>query len=66
MDHLTKGDVPLGLGMAFAQNVQAMNQFASLSKEQQQAILNKAGTIKSKQEMQSFVQSIAENKSSFS
>lgn len=57
--NLTNGDVPLGLGMAFAQNVEAMQYFTTLSNEGRQQIINRAHNIKSKQEMAAFVDSLA-------
>lgn len=57
--NLTNGDVPLGLGMAFAQNTTAMHYFTSLSNEGQQQIISQAHNIKSKQEMTAFVDSLA-------
>ena len=53
--HPQKGDVPLGFGMALAQNLSAMRTFSELTHEQQQEILEKTGTIKTKEEMQRFV-----------
>jgi hypothetical protein len=57
--NLTNGDVPLGLGMAFAQNTTAMHYFTSLSDDGRQQIINQAHNIKSKQEMKSFVDTLA-------
>lgn len=53
-------DIPLGLGMAFAQNVDAMQYFSSLSKAQQQSVIDKAHGIGSKEEMQTFVAELGE------
>ncbi|MDD3692803.1 MAG: hypothetical protein PHX02_02730 [Oscillospiraceae bacterium] len=47
--------IPMGLGMALAQNTKAMQYFASLSAQEQQAIIENTHNIRSKQEMQSFV-----------
>ncbi|HHU22923.1 MAG TPA: hypothetical protein GXZ52_05830 [Clostridiales bacterium] len=55
-----QGDVPLGLGMALAQNTTALERFASLSPSQKEAVLRKAGQVNSKQEMQFLVQELAE------
>ena len=49
-------DLPMGLGMALAQNVDAMEQFASLSPDEPRQIIDQTHTINSKSEMQSFVQ----------
>ncbi len=51
-------DIPMGLGMALAQNLPAMNRFASLSKAQQQAIIAHTHSISSKEETQAYVQSL--------
>lgn len=48
-------ELPLGLGMALAQNLQAMRRFSSLSNEEQQALINRTHFINSKQEMRAFV-----------
>ena len=42
------GDIPLGLGMALAQNPAAMKTFADLPKERREAVLAQAGAVKSK------------------
>lgn len=51
-------NLPLGLGMALAQNTDAMKYFCSLSKEKQQELINKTHEIKSRKEMRSFVTDI--------
>ena len=51
-------DIPTGLGMALAQNLDAMNYFSSLPKEKQMQIIDHTHQIKSTQEMQSYVQSL--------
>ena len=55
------GDVPLGLGMALAQNANAMTYFASLSKEERRKIIDHTHSIKSRDEMQSYVSSLGKN-----
>lgn len=52
-------DIPLGLGMALAQNIPAMEYFASLGKSGQKSIIEQAHNINSKQEMKAFVNSLA-------
>ena len=52
---IKQGDVPMGLGMALAENLDALNYFASLSHEKQQRIIDHTHQIRSKQEMHSFV-----------
>lgn len=49
-------DLPMGLGMALSQNVDAMSHFADLSPDEQRQIIDQTHTIQSKSEMQSFVQ----------
>lgn len=56
-------EVPIGFGMALAQNLDAMNRFANLDKEKQQEVINKTTGIHSKQEMQQFVSSLSNHES---
>lgn len=59
MDNYTNGTgMPMGLGMALAQNVNAMQRFASLPREAQQRIIDHTHSIQSKEEMQAYVQSL--------
>lgn len=51
-------EIPMGLGMALAENLNAMEYFASLSPAQQRAIIEHTHQIRSKQEMRAFVQSL--------
>ena len=57
-DHnLAEGiEMPLGLGMALAQDVHAMDYFASLPAQKQQEVINRTHSIQSKQEMRKLVQ----------
>lgn len=56
-------EVPIGFGMALAQNLDAMNSFANLDKDKQQEVINKTTGIHSKQEMQQFVSSLSDHTS---
>ncbi len=47
--------IPLGLGMAFAQNTDAMRFYSSLSPAEQQSVIDRAHGVKSKKEMRAFV-----------
>ncbi len=47
--------VPIGFGMALAQNTAAMTRYAHLTEEQKQEILNKARDVRSEKEMYSLV-----------
>ena len=57
---MEKTDLPLGFGIALAQNEPAMKRFESLSEAQKVDIVNKIHNINSKQEMQSFVNSLSD------
>jgi hypothetical protein len=50
--------LPLGFGMALAQNADAMQSFSALPKQQQEEIVDHTHQIQSKQEMQNYVQSL--------
>ena len=52
------GDIPMGLGMALMQNKPAMDYFSSLSDSARQQIIDHTHTIQSKEEMQSYVDSL--------
>ena len=51
--------VPIGFGMALAQNTAAMNRYAQLSEGEKEKILNKAHNVRSEKEMYSLVASLA-------
>ncbi|MBW7571749.1 hypothetical protein [Caproiciproducens faecalis] len=51
-------ELPLGFGMALAQNVQAMEYFSALPQPEQQQIVQHTHEIQSKQEMQDYVQNL--------
>lgn len=57
---MNKLDLPLGFGMALAQNESAMKQFESLSESQKADIISKSHNVNSKQEMQNLVNSICD------
>ena len=66
MNNLIKqSEVPMGLGMALAENLQAMQYFSSLSMEQQRSVIAHTHQIQSKQEMQQFVRDLADKNPSF-
>lgn len=52
---VNSGGIPLGFGMALAQNSKAMEYFSSLSEQQRQAIIAGTHSISSKQEMRAYV-----------
>ena len=53
-------EIPMGLGMALAQNREAMDYYASLSKAEQESIIKHTHEINSKQEMKAYVQSLVQ------
>lgn len=55
--------VPMGLGMALAQDLNAMNYFASLGESGQRQIIEQTHGIRSKEEMRQFVSNIGKSDS---
>ena len=55
---MDKGEVPLGLGMALAQNLEAMERFTALSHDNQQAFITSASAVHSKEEMRRLVEGL--------
>ncbi|MCL2812901.1 MAG: hypothetical protein FWD25_13565 [Clostridia bacterium] len=51
-------DMPIGLGMALAQNLGAMERFAKLPKEEQQRVIAGTHGIGSREEMQAYIGSL--------
>lgn len=52
-------DLPLGFGMALAQRSEAMQRFCALTDEEQRMVIDHTHQIHSKQEMQAFVDHLA-------
>lgn len=57
--------IPLGLGMAFAQNMPAMEYFAALNETQKQNIIDRAHNVQSKKEMRELVRQMANHEIEF-
>lgn len=55
---MTNDKMPLGFGMALAQNPQAMEKFALLSEEKKQELISGTHSVNSKQEMRQYVNNI--------
>ena len=53
-------EVPIGFGLALAQNEDAVNAFAMMTGEQKQEIWARARNVRSKKEMQDLVASLAQ------
>lgn len=51
-------ELPLGFGMALAQNETAMKKFETLSEQEKQAVIQKTHSVNSKYEMQALVNSL--------
>ena len=52
--------LPLGLGMALAQNEAAMKRFESMTKPEKQALIQRTHQVKSKREMQQLVNQLTD------
>lgn len=52
-------ELPQGFSMALAQNSRAMEHFAAMTEYEQNAVLQWARTVNSKQEMETLVRNIA-------
>ena len=61
-NYVNSPDVPMGLGMALAQNRSALDAFAALSREQQEQVIAGTHDIRSKAEMQAYVQRLTDKK----
>ena len=51
--------VPIGFGMALAQNEKAVNAYAMMTKEQKNAVLAKAHAARTRAEMEQLISAIA-------
>ena len=51
-------EIPMGLGMALAQDVGMMDRFAALPEEQKRQVIEGIHSIRSKKEMQAYVRSL--------
>lgn len=61
MSLLGDREVPEGLAMALAQNLDAMGKFAGMSKQEQDSFIDRSQMVKSKSEMERLVSSLDEN-----
>lgn len=55
-------DIPLGMGVAFAQNLSALTAFAAMTGEQQEELIRKAHSVRSDEEMEALVNGITDIK----
>lgn len=54
-------ELPLGFGMALAQNEATMQAFEAMSEAEKQAILRRTHSVRSKSEMQQLVSGLADH-----
>ncbi len=63
-NNIINGDIPLGLGMALAQNTEAFKAFGALTIPQQQDFIENAHSIRSSAEMRAYVNSLIDGRCS--
>ncbi len=59
---MERNEMPIGFAMALAMNPKAMQKFATLSDEQKQEIITGTHTVKSRDEMHRYVDSLVNDK----
>lgn len=59
MNFVNGKDIPLGFGMALAQNSEAMTRFSAMTEEQRRQLIEGTHSVRSKKEMQAYVDRIA-------
>ncbi|MDO5154390.1 MAG: hypothetical protein Q4D51_00350 [Eubacteriales bacterium] len=62
MSILNNDEIPVGLSMAFAENLRAMERFSNMDEQEKAQVLQQARQASSKQEMRSIVAEIGEMK----
>ena len=55
MNLLNNDEIPVGLSMALAENLHAMERFGNMNESERQAFINRSRNVNSKQEMRSLV-----------
>ncbi len=58
---MERGDMPVGFAMALAMNPEAMQKFALLSEDKKQEIIAGTQSVRSKEEMHRYVNSLVSN-----
>lgn len=53
-----EGELPIGFGMSLAANAKSMQTFANMSELEKQEVVEKSRHIKTKQDMENFVNSL--------
>lgn len=59
---MERNEMPVGFAMALAQNPEAMQKFATLSEDKKQEIIAGTHSVKSKEEMHQYVNSLVSKK----
>lgn len=55
MSILNNDEIPVGLSMALAENLHAMERFSNMNEQEKQDFINRSKAVNSKQEMRSLV-----------
>ena len=55
MSILNNDEIPVGLSMALAENLHAMERFGNMTEAKRQEVINRSRNVGSKQEMRSLV-----------
>lgn len=58
MNLLGDNEIPIGLGMALAENANAMEKFSNMEKAEREEFVNRSRSVNSKQEMRNLVSSL--------
>lgn len=58
MNLLGDNEIPIGLGMALAENANAMEKFSNMEKGEREEFVNRSRSVNSKQEMRNLVSSL--------
>lgn len=59
------GDMPIGFGLSLAANTKDMEAFSNMSDAMKTAAVEKSRTMKSREEMESYVNSLGEENTGF-
>ncbi len=59
---MDKKDMPMGFAMALAMNTEAMQKFTMLSEDEKQRIIEGTHSVKSRDEMHQYVNSLVKDK----
>ncbi len=59
---MNKNEMPMGFAMALAMNPEAMQKFSTLSESQKRVIIEGTHSVKSRDEMRRYVDSIVNDK----